>query len=458
MLATTVGVPNAHGVEAGADPSDVASPTVTTPDDAPPLGEIAGDNPLGEPTVEDVSEPVAPADEQPPSAAPDEATVDAGAGDGLVDANELIVVYKEGTTQDQRLTAVNGAGEASADYPEISTSVVSVSPPSAEATADERLSALDQAKAELAADPNVEAVEYDDAFEAVAWSPNDPRYRGGYQGNIRAVDAPRAWSYARGPTKVAVLDSGRYRGHVDLDGTKVVQQRDFAYNDPYADDRVGHGTHVASILAAQTNNGAGIVGGAPAAQIMCAKVTNDVGAATNSNILDGLSWALNNNAKVVNMSLAGGRHSRAIARLTLRMYNDQVFIAAAVGNDNQRQRVNYPAAYPGVMGVAGTERDGNGRYLTQNGGSNWGPYVDIAAPGESIWGAAVAYPNAYTMKSGTSMASPHVAAAGALLKARGYGAPFVHRQLTITADDRGPAGCDEYYGCGLVDFHGAVRE
>lgn len=145
---------------------------------------------------------------------------------------------------------------------------------------------------------------------------------------------------------------------------------------------------------------------------------------------------------------------RLIRRLHL---NRGIFIVAAAGNENRYKEYDFPAAYAGVMAVAGTEKDGTGRYVTSRGGSNWGPYVDIAAPGESIWGARRGSRNKYTAENGTSSATPHVAAAGALLAAKGARSPQIKRAIIRTANDRGTPGRDNKFGHGLVDFDGSVN-
>lgn len=362
-------------------------------------------------------------------------------------AGELIVGYEEGVTETGQADLRR---EASAtlekDFPEIDAEVVDLAHTAG--TAEE----LAAEKARIEADPAVEYVDYNYVVRA-AWSPNDPYYRGGSQANIRVVDAPRAWDRSRGGVRVAVLDTGCYRGHRELNGGKIVAQTDKYYGDGIADDRQGHGTHVASILAADTDNGIGIAGGAPAAQLLCAKVIGDGGTTTTDVVMDGMRWAKTNGAKVINMSLGGAGYQRSFDELATSMYESGVFVVAASGNDDAYTRAYYPAAYPDVMAVAGTTRDGTRRYATATGGSNWGPYVDIAAPGESIWGASIAGSDRYVLYSGTSMATPHVAAAGAILAARGARASDVFGSLLATAEDRGAVGRDDVYGAGLVGYH-----
>lgn len=418
--------------------------------DAPPKTDPTGPNPLGSPAVEDTTAVTPPEDEQgPPEAAPEEPTVALPDGNEAA-AGELIVNYDEDVAE---------AGQASLrqrsdatlenDFPEIDAEVVAL--PEAADTAE----ALRSEKERLEADPAVEHVDYNYVVEAL-WSPDDPYFRQGYQGNVRAVDALRAWNHTRGGTRVAVLDSGCSKAHYELNEGKVIAQTDKHYDDGLANDLNGHGTHVSSILAADTNNGIGIAGGAPGASILCAKVLGNDGLTTTDNIMEGMRWAREKGARVINMSLGGAGYQRSFSELTTSMYRRGIFVVAASGNDNAYREAAYPAAYPGVMGVGGTTRDGTERYLTEFGGSNWGPYVDIAAPGESIWGASITGKNDYALYNGTSMATPHVAAAGALLAAKGARAPDIFRSLQATADDRGARGRDDKFGHGLVDYHGAM--
>ena len=414
--------------------------------DTPPAGGPAGPNPLGVPTVERESEPVE--EQGPPESVPEEPTVRLPDGTEAV-ADELIVNYEDAVTAGRASLRQKTGATLEMSFPEIDAEVVALE--EAAGTAGE----LEAEKAAFERDPAVEAVDYNYVVRA-AWSPNDPYFRGGSQGNVHAVDALRAWNHSRGAARVAVLDSGCRKGHLELNEGKVVKQADLYYKDGVANDEYGHGTHVASILAADTNNGVGIAGGAPGARILCAKVLSNSGGSTSDVIMDGMRWAKANGARVINMSLGGAGYQRSFAELTDSMYEGGVFVVAAAGNDNAYRKAVYPAAYPGVMAVGGTERDGTGRYLTQNDGSNWGPYVDIAAPGEGIWGAAIGGNDRYVAYNGTSMATPHVAAAGAILASKGARPPEVFKSLRATADDRGARGRDDVYGSGLVDFHGGL--
>lgn len=204
------------------------------------------------------------------------------AGGREVVSEDLIVNYKRGTSEHmqnvvrKRLSTVLGE-----DYPEINTEVVELEKP---ATNARNLAAK---KAQIEANPAVESVEYNQVYK-VAWVPNDPLLRRGKQRNLRAVRAPKAWDRSRGGVRVAVLDSGCYRKHVELNERKIIRQTDVYYGNRLANDELGHGTHVSSILAADTNNRRGIAGGAPSAKILCAKVTSNTGKSSTRAQLAGL--------------------------------------------------------------------------------------------------------------------------------------------------------------------------
>lgn len=431
------------------DPTVYCEPTHTTPDDEPPE-EPTGENPLGEGTYEDPDAPPAPEDIQPDDEAPPEGTVEVEGG-ATASNDTLIVTYEESAAEAEK-DAAKADAEAAVDSEVAVIDAEVVEVPEA-ASGDD----LEARKEGLEADAAVESVDYDELIE-ISWTPNDPLYVHSQQANIRAVDALRAWNFNRGGgSRIAILDTGCFMAHSDL-RYKVVAQRDLFNKDPYANDAHGHGTHVASIAAARTNNGLGMAGGAPGAKILCGRITDDGGFSSNSKILNGLKWAMNNNADVVNLSFGRGSYSQALANMMQTLYQRGIFVAASSGNDNLVKQADYPSAYPYVMAVAGTTRDGSDRYHTgANSGSNCGPYVDIAAPGVTIWGADVGSGrNGYTLKTGASMAAPHVSAAAALLVQRGMKAHAIHSRLQRSADDRGNPGRDHCFGSGLVDFHGAI--
>lgn len=280
--------------------------------------------------------------------------------------------------------------------------------------------------------PNVLYAEPDYIAHAVE-DPNDPHfgkqwgldndgqeYKEGLSGTVDAdIDAPEAWDITTGSSdvKIAILDSGVDQDHEDL-ASKIVADADFTGSG--VDDRYGHGTHVAGIAAAATNNGTGMAGVGYYSSLMNGKVLNDQGSGYYSWIANGIIWAANNGANVINMSLGGYRRSRTLENAVNYAWNKGVVLAAAAGNDGTSRRL-YPGAYTNCIAVAAT--DANDQRVDEPGwwASNYGDWVDVAAPGLYIYSTFPNHPYAigkspnYDYGSGTSMSTPHVAGLAGLL-------------------------------------------
>ncbi|MGH8971788.1 MAG: S8 family serine peptidase [Acidimicrobiia bacterium] len=273
-----------------------------------------------------------------------------------------------------------------------------------------------------------------------------------------------AWSATTGQgVVVAVVDSGVDAGLEDMAGT-VLPGWDATTDSPGGTvDKVGHGTHVAGIIAARTGNNAGVSGAAPGVQILPVRVLGADGFGKMSDVTEGIVWAVDHGADVINLSL-GGTGGGSVYRSVLGYARQKgVVVVAAAGNEAQRGNpVIYPGADPDVITVASVAPDG-----TRAPSSTWGDWVDLAAPGTTILSTcppqaaqcpgARAYdptlPPGYGYLSGTSMATPHVAAAAALvLSARPDLSPAaVQAVLESTARDLGVAGVDPEFGAGLID-------
>jgi serine protease len=316
--------------------------------------------------------------------------------------------------------------------------------------------------------PDVEAAEPLLTYQAQGWTPNDPDYA--KQWNLRLIGMPEAWeiSHGKGVT-VAVLDTGvayETRGPFvrvpDLKGVRFAGGYDFVHDTDHPNDDNGHGTHVAGTIAQATNNGEGVAGIAFEATLMPIKVLDAAGSGNSADIADGIRWAVDHGARVLNLSLGGFGYSRVIENAVAYARKKGAVVVAAAGNHGDGT-VAYPAAYAGAVGVGAVGPDG-----TRTRYSAWGEQLDLLAPGgdkrkgdeggilqATIARGAPGTP-VYASYQGTSMATPHVAGVAALLFAAGAKTPDeVERALYAGAS--GPGGWSPERGHGLLDAAGALR-
>jgi thermitase len=260
-------------------------------------------------------------------------------------------------------------------------------------------------------------------------TPDDTFYNSSIQWPLFKIEAATAWNYALGTgVKVAVLDTGVQANHPDLVG-KVVLQYDFAYNDPVANDVDGHGTHTAGTVGATTYNATGVASLGYNVQLLCGKVLDDTGSGSHAAIANGIVWATDNGAKVINMSLGGSSGSSTLQNAVNYATTRGVLVVASAGNAGNT-RANYPAYYSNALAVAATDRnDARATFST------YGSWVDLAAPGVDI--ASTYIGSQYVYMSGTSMAAPHVSALAGLVFGTSYGtsASAVRTRLINTGDN-----------------------
>jgi subtilisin family serine protease/uncharacterized protein YkwD len=290
--------------------------------------------------------------------------------------------------------------------------------------------------------------------------PNDPDYDN--QWALEKVDAPGAWGISTGQgVLIAVLDSGTDLDHPDLvDKVRTDIDKDFVNDDNNADDDHGHGTHVSGIAAAATDNGLGVAGLGWEATILPLKVLRPTGDGKAGGSLDHLVqaiyYAADNGAGVVNMSLGGTTIDyccpAALQSAVDYAYARDVLLVAAAGNSQGGTAV-FPANCEHVLGVAATTAGD-----TRPSFSNYGDHVSVAAPGVNIY--STGWPgdepdcsSGYCYKSGTSMATPHVAGLAALVRTRysSYTPDQVASAILDNADDLGAEGWDRYHGCGRIN-------
>jgi serine protease len=318
--------------------------------------------------------------------------------------------------------------------------------------------------------PNVEYAELN-YIAHIYMLPNDPLYRP-YQWHLdnstgSGIEMERAWDLATGSgVVVAVIDTGVKRTGAS-DGVPASGGYDFVNNDADPDDDNGHGTHVAGTVAQKTNNGVGVAGVAFGCSIMPVKVMDSTGSGTHAALADGIYFATNNGANVINMSLGSPSPSVTMEDAVRYAYQKGVTIVCASGNEGSSQ-VGYPAAYDSYcIAVGATRFDEQVAYY-----SNTGSALDLTAPGgdltidqngdgsgdgilqetciEGSWG--------YRLFQGTSMAAPHVSGVAALIISKGIATTpdGVRNALQSTADDRGQPGWDPSYGWGIVNAYAAL--
>jgi type VII secretion-associated serine protease mycosin len=262
---------------------------------------------------------------------------------------------------------------------------------------------------------------------------------------------------------VAVVDTGVDSSHPDLQGQVLPggEVGDHGSGTDGKDDKDGHGTGMASLIAGKGDRGANsILGVAPMAKVLPVRIaqTSD-GSFQPSDVYDGVRWAIDHGAKVVNMSLGGERSTDAPWKKQLVDYatKKNVVLIAAAGNTGQGdKRVAEPASIPGVVAVSGTTRDG-----TFWDGSAKGPEVVVSAPAEDL---PMAVPRSvsssgYALADGTSGATALVSGVAALIRSAfpDISANDVINRLIHTAEDHGRSGRDEEYGYGVVDARAALE-
>jgi serine protease len=372
---------------------------------------------------------------------------------------------------------------------------------------DQRLAQADVqrlAQEIMAADPNVEYAEPDRILQAQL-TPNDTQYgqQWHYFESTGGLNLPSAWDKSTGSgVVVAVLDTG-YRPHADL-AANIVGGYDMIGDTFVANDGNGrdsdasdpgdaisagecgggqptqdqssswHGTHVAGTIAAVSNNGSGVAGVAFGAKILPVRVLGKCGGYT-SDIADAMVWASGgsvsgvpanaNPARVINLSLGGGGSCDATSQNAINSARSRgSVVVVAAGNSNANAANYSPASCSGVITVAATNRSGGRAYY-----SNYGSVVEVAAPGGDVRtssangilstlnsGSTSPGADNYAYYQGTSMATPHVAGAVALMLAKNSALTPDEVLSRLQSSSRAfPATCSQC-GSGIVDANAAV--
>jgi len=306
--------------------------------------------------------------------------------------------------------------------------------------------------------------------------PNDTYFS--YQWHHSLMKSTSAWDLGKGTgVVVAVVDSGvAYRTSVgytrapDLSGTLFKSGWDFVNGDPYPDDDNGHGTHMAGCIAQTTNNYLGVAGVAYGATIMPVKVMDSSGSVSIADEVDGIYFAVNNGAHIINLSLGGEGESASEEAAINYAVNSGVVVICSAGNSGSNTP-EYPASYHQSISVSAVRYD-----RTRPAYSNYGVEIDICAPGGDItvdqnydyFGDGILQQTHngsnlntfyYYFMEGTSPATALVSGVAALIIGKSsttISPAQVRANLTTTATDLGATGWDQYYGWGLVNAYNAI--
>lgn len=316
-------------------------------------------------------------------------------------------------------------------------------------------SRVDQVMARLAHNPQIAYVEPEYRLH-LARTPNDPLYS--QQWALPQIAAPAAWERTTGVTavRIAIVDTGVDARHPELAG-RVLPGRDFVHNDDDASDDHGHGTFIAGVIGAAGDDGVGVAGVCWSCQILPVKVMDADGNGGSGTVAQGIRWAVDQGAQVINISVGGARNPAVLRQAIVYAEQRGVLVVAAAGNEALAGNpVEYPAGYPSVLAVAATTPTDQHAIF-----SNYGDQIDLAAPGVGITSVAWTPGEAgsYTREDGTSAATPFVAGvAGLLLSVNPeLRAEALRQLLTASADDLGAAGWDVYTGAGRVNAARALE-
>lgn len=319
----------------------------------------------------------------------------------------------------------------------------------------------------------IEAVE-PNYYASALFAPNDPYYK--HQWHLDIIGMKDAWDFQRGADViVAVIDTGvafeqhgnRFRVE-DLGESQFVKPRNFITGTSHANDDHGHGTHVAGTIAQLTNNGIGVAGVAPHIKLMPLKVLNSRGFGTYGDIAAAIRYAADNGAKVINMSLGGPFPSFVLHKAIKYAHDKGVTIVCAAGNSG-RSGLGYPARYSECISVSAVRYD-----KTLSWYSSYGKGVTIAAPGgdmnvdqngdglmdgvlQNTLNPQDPAKQGYFLFQGTSMATPHVAAAAALLVSHGIQDPQKVREYLQSSATKIKNGSTDKYGAGVLNVSAALR-
>jgi len=296
---------------------------------------------------------------------------------------------------------------------------------------------------QLKEDPSIEYAEPNYIAEIQTIEPNDTDYT--KQWSPIQINVPAFWETTTGneQVKVAVLDTGLDFNHIDKP-QHLLPGYDFVNDDSDPTDDHGHGTYIAGVIAAHSDNANGITGLCWNCSILPVKVMNQHGKGTYGDTANGIIWAADQGVDIVNLSVGGYEYSQALQDAVSYAQEHGVLVVAAGGNHGIHVPM-YPANYSDVIGVSAT--DSNNELWS---GSNTGEHIDLAAPGVNVYGLGLH--NTYSSRNGSSVATAHVSGIAALLLSDNpsLNNNQIKQKLYENTEDLGEIGKDESFGFGLV--------
>lgn len=284
-------------------------------------------------------------------------------------------------------------------------------------------------------------------------SPNDPLYT--QQWSLRAMGAEAAWAAGLDGSgvRIGIVDSGLDTGHEDLAGARIIPGSSYALGSGNTNDEYGHGTFVAGVIAAVPGNGTGLAGLAPGAEIVPLKCFR--GKTTQvSYIVKAIYGGVDDyDCDILNLSFGLATDNQSLREAVEYAEQQGLIVVAAVGNDGE-SKLYYPAAYPSVIGVGSLGED-----MTVAKNSQRNSSVYVTAPGYQVLGLDLSREEPYKPGNGTSYATPHIAAALAILKQAQpeLNGAAARQLLAAHAQDLGDPGYDTSYGYGFISLSALLQ-
>lgn len=376
--------------------------------------------------------------------------------------DELVVKFKDASPESEK-TKILSENEAvqEAENAQLKSKLIKVNPKNRDHILEKLKNNSNVEYAHLNHTNKISAGGGGSGLGGTVTTPNDPKYNNEW--HLIRINAPIVWNSYKGTSglRVAVLDTGVNYNLAEFgtfgSGGRIIKGHDFHNNDSDPMDDNGHGTLVAGVLGAKTNNGLDVAAVDWNTPVLAVKTQGNNGSGTNFNLAQGITYATNYSVlvKVISISINGPGNDTDLQNAVNYALSKGVLVVAGPANSasgNPNCFAGYPAAYPGVLAVVGTnEQDTHATGCTQGASG----YL-MSAPGQNIWTEyALGGP---IQAGGTSMATPLVAGSAMVLYSRCYSIPMQNmRAGLMLGQDLGPSGFDQTYGYGRLDLFKAYQ-